>query len=111
VLPCISSSPSKGYIFSNITLNEGKIKPNYTLAFEFLTNWMPKVNKNFEQAKIGQNKRKTDDLASVYPKMFRMLKIVRTFFAACGGESKPRDLRLTRRKRARRVLWQFQTFL
>lgn len=59
------------YVFSNITLNEGKIKPNYTLAFEFLANWMPKVNKNFEQAKIGQNKRKTDDFASVCPEILR----------------------------------------
>ena len=36
------------YVFSNLTQNEGKIKPDYTLAFEFLANWIPKLNKNFE---------------------------------------------------------------
>ena len=65
------------YVFSNITLNEGKIKPNYTLAFEFLANWMPKVNKNFEQAKIGQNKQKTNDFASVCPEVLPVLDAFR----------------------------------
>lgn len=36
------------YVFSNLTQNEGEIKPDYTLAFEFLANWIPKLNKNFE---------------------------------------------------------------
>ncbi len=46
------------YVFSNLSLNADKIKPNYTLAFEFLEEWMPKVNKVFELAKNGINKRK-----------------------------------------------------
>jgi len=58
-------------VVSNLSLNEGNIKPNYTLAFEFLSKWMPIVNNTFEQPKIGQNKRKTDDLASVCPEMLR----------------------------------------
>ncbi|MBI2123808.1 MAG: recombinase family protein [Candidatus Wildermuthbacteria bacterium] len=37
-----------GYVFSNLEQNEDKIKPNYTLAFEFLANWLPKLNKTFE---------------------------------------------------------------
>lgn len=47
-------------IFSNSSLNEGKIKPNYTFAFEFLLNWMPKVNKNFEQQKTEKSPHKTN---------------------------------------------------
>jgi len=58
-------------VFSNLSLNEGNIKPNYTLAFEFLLEWMPIVNNTFEQPKIGQNKNKTDDFASVCPELLR----------------------------------------
>lgn len=36
------------YVFSNLELNENRISPNYTLAFEFLAEWMPKMNKIFE---------------------------------------------------------------
>lgn len=36
------------HIFSNLSLNGDKIKANYTLAFEFLAEWMPKLNKIFE---------------------------------------------------------------
>ncbi len=48
------------YAFSNITLNEGKITPNYTLAFDFLANWMPILNKNFEQSVLASKKAKSD---------------------------------------------------
>jgi len=36
------------HIFSNIGLDEGNIKPNYTYAFEFLSEWVPKLNAGFE---------------------------------------------------------------
>ncbi|MCH8902891.1 MAG: hypothetical protein IIA45_03130 [Bacteroidetes bacterium] len=36
------------YIFSNLTLQAGKITPRYTLGFEFLHNWMPRLNEDFE---------------------------------------------------------------
>ncbi len=39
------------YIFSNIPANADKISPNYTLAFEFLVEWMPRVNEIFEPKK------------------------------------------------------------
>lgn len=39
------------HAFSNLTLNEGKIEGNYTLAFEFLAKWMPTLNNNFEPTK------------------------------------------------------------
>lgn len=58
-------------VFSNLSLNEAKIRPNYALAFEFLLKWMPLVNNTFEPPKIAQNKRKTDDFASVCPEMLR----------------------------------------
>lgn len=48
------------YAFSNIGLNEGKLKPNYTVAFEFLADWMPRLNKNFELAEMNSNKAKSD---------------------------------------------------
>ena len=38
------------YIFLDIKLEEGMTRPNYTYAFEFLSEWIPKVNKNFEPA-------------------------------------------------------------
>ena len=39
------------YVFSNLTENADKIKGNYTLAFEFLMEWMPKLNRSFEREK------------------------------------------------------------
>ena len=53
------------YIFSNITLNEGKLKPNYTMAFEFLLKWMPMINNTFEQAEMSLNEAKTALLGRV----------------------------------------------
>ena len=50
------------YIFSNLTLNEGKLSTNYTDAIEFLTNWLIGTNKIFEPLKIGLNKHKTGQL-------------------------------------------------
>ena len=45
-------------VFSNVELNEGNVKPNYTYAFEFLSEWVPKLNESFEleesQSKQGQ---------------------------------------------------------
>jgi len=38
------------YAFSNLSLNAGKIKPEYTLGFQFLTKWMPVVNEIFKPA-------------------------------------------------------------
>lgn len=36
------------YVFAGSVLDDDKILPNYSLAFEFLAKWMPKINKNFE---------------------------------------------------------------
>ncbi len=39
------------YAFSNFTLNAGEIKAEYSLAFQFLTEWTPRLNNNFELQK------------------------------------------------------------
>ena len=39
------------YMFTNSNLQDSKITPNYTLAFNFLSKWIPKVNKSFERQK------------------------------------------------------------
>jgi site-specific DNA recombinase len=55
------------YVFSNITLNTREIKPNYSLAFDFLVNWIPKLNQTLEPVKILENKGETDNFTSVHP--------------------------------------------
>src|SRR3989344_1751059 len=42
--------------FSNIMQNAEKITPEYTLPFQFLIEWMPKVNKIFEPKKGNKDK-------------------------------------------------------
>ncbi len=59
------------YVFSNLTLNTDKISANYTLAFEFLAEWMPKLNSTFEPGKNEANKGKTPALADVHPSWLR----------------------------------------
>lgn len=54
-------------VFSNLSLNEGNVRVNYTLAFDFLVNWVPKLNSTFEPSKIGSFTNKTDDFSSVCP--------------------------------------------
>ena len=55
-------------IFSEIKLNEDRtIDIKYTPAFEFLSEWMPKLNATSELLKIGYNNRKTDALAPAHP--------------------------------------------
>ncbi len=39
------------HMFTRHTMQEAAIVPNYTLAFEFLAEWMPKVNKQFRTEK------------------------------------------------------------
>ena len=54
-------------IFSNLSLNSLEIKPDYTLAFEFLREWMPVVNSTFEPSNNGSTKGKTGVLTPAYP--------------------------------------------
>ena len=48
------------HIFSNFTLNDQKISPKYSLAFEFMQEWIPKLNTTFEHQKNLLHKTKTD---------------------------------------------------
>lgn len=59
------------YVFSNLTLKADRISPNYTFAFEFLAEWMPKLNSTFELEKIGTREAKEDALASSHPTLLR----------------------------------------
>jgi len=55
-------------IFSEIKLNEDRsIDIKYTPAFEFLSEWIPKLNATSELLKIGCNNRKTGTLAPAHP--------------------------------------------
>ena len=59
------------YAFSNMSLNADKISPNYTLAFEFMAEWMPKLNKTFEHEERRLNKAKEGISAFPCPTMLR----------------------------------------
>lgn len=59
------------YIFSNLALNERKIGANYTLAFEFLVEWMPRLNRTFELLENRSIKGKKDAFASPCPTLLR----------------------------------------
>lgn len=60
------------FIFSNLTLNADKLGINYTLGFEFIAEWMPKINLIFELEESGSKKGKRDVFASPYPEMYRV---------------------------------------
>lgn len=67
-------------IFSNLTLNTNEIKPDYTLAFEFLTKWVPILNETFELVKDGSNKRQKSTFVPSHPVLLRWIEEVRTVF-------------------------------
>ena len=54
-------------IFTNLTQDGLKLKPKYTLAAEYLANWMPKLNKDYELKKSVVVKGKTGELTPVSP--------------------------------------------
>lgn len=58
-------------IFSNLSLNTDGIKPDYTLAFEFLREWVPVLNSTFEPEKTVATKRQKDPLGSSHPALLR----------------------------------------
>ena len=68
------------YVFSNLSKNEDKITPNYTLAFDFLVNWMPRLNKVFEPQETSLNKRKNRVFDPACPRLLRELDDVRTYY-------------------------------
>ena len=66
------------HIFSNLTLKADRISPNYTYGFEFLAEWVPKLNLIFELAKDSPTKGKEDAFASSHPVLLRLLNTIRT---------------------------------
>ncbi|TSC67412.1 MAG: Uncharacterized protein G01um101466_713 [Parcubacteria group bacterium Gr01-1014_66] len=61
------------YVFSNLTINADKITPNYTFAFQFLAEWVPKLNSIFEPQENRTNKRQTADFSATSPEILRGL--------------------------------------
>ena len=59
------------YIFSNLSLNTGEIRPNYTLAFEFLREWVPLLNNTFELEQGGSTNRQKEVSEALCPTLLR----------------------------------------
>ncbi len=66
------------HIFSNLTLKADRISPNYTFGFEFLAEWVPKLNLIFELAENSPRKGKEDVFTSSHPVLLRLLNTIRT---------------------------------
>ncbi len=61
------------YAFSNVTLLRGVETPEYTPAFAFMMEWMPKVNKSLEPVeKVAESIISSGSLSSVAFEMARM---------------------------------------
>lgn len=61
------------YLFSNIAIKDDEIKPEYTLAFEFMSKWMPIVNNTFELENIGIN---TNEKGTFVPSRTVLLRLI-----------------------------------
>lgn len=59
------------YSFSNITVLQGKIKAEYTKAFEFMAEWVPLVNSTLELENGGYNKGKESTFVLPCPILLR----------------------------------------
>jgi len=70
-------------VFSNLTLNEGKLRGVYNLAFEILASSVKATNDFFEPSKNGLNKAKTSpseaDFATLLPKSVLNLPVKKRF--------------------------------
>ncbi len=58
-------------IFSNLSLNSNEIKADYTLAFEFLTKWIPVLNNTFEPEEYVDTKRQKSTFVPSHPILLR----------------------------------------
>lgn len=59
------------YAFSNISVLRGNIKVEYTKAFNFLAEWMPKLNMVLEPEKSITNKRRSEQFVTSEPILLR----------------------------------------
>jgi site-specific DNA recombinase len=58
-------------IFSNLELEPDNIRPNYTLAFQFLLEWMPKLNDTFEPVNGGLTEPYNEQEMLAHPALLR----------------------------------------
>lgn len=58
-------------VFSNLSMQPETISPNYTLAFEFLHEWVPKLNGTFEPYEDGSAKPLSDEMMLTHPTLLR----------------------------------------
>ncbi len=91
------------YIFSNISLNSSKIKPNYTLAFDFLFQHVPGLNKNFERLENKANKGQRDVFTSLCPALLHVV-VLNQFYQAFQGVSSRLNLDTVRSV----ILWEIR---
>ncbi len=56
-------------IFTNLIQDGHKIKPKFTLAAQYLQEWMPKLNKDYELLESGLDKRQRDVITPLSPTM------------------------------------------
>ncbi len=58
-------------IFTNLMQNGHEIKPKFTLAAKYLSNWMPELNRDYEPEKTLTTKEKTGVSTPVHPMWLR----------------------------------------
>ena len=65
-------------IFSNLLIKDQEIKPEYTLAFEFLKEWTPVVNETFEPVNNGSTEGYKSTFYTSHPTVLPVLDKFRT---------------------------------
>jgi DNA invertase Pin-like site-specific DNA recombinase len=68
------------YAFSNLTLKDQEITPKYTLAFEFVSEWIPRLNATFELAESLDTKGQSAVLTASRPALLPLVNDVITYF-------------------------------
>ncbi len=64
------------YAFSNIYVLQGNIKVKYSLAFQFLQEWVPRVNEVLELEKSVDNKRQKGTFVPLCPIMLPQQEVI-----------------------------------
>ena len=67
------------YVFSNLSINAYKIRPKYTLAFDFLMKWVPRCNSIFELEKTLAKKGQKETIGPPRPILLEFRDSFRTF--------------------------------
>ncbi len=67
-------------LFTNLVQNRYEIKPNYTSAAEYLANWVPKLNRDYELQKSIITKGETGDFMSASPSWLALPATLESFW-------------------------------